>query len=148
MLFAGGLHRNGWLQLAEARSRSPHLMKRPKHDAPGPSTNRAHTVSHFAESVSLGSHKREVTVDIGIDGDEAHSSDEWRSTQPLLTDLDHVGLVPAFIVGDVHAAQLPDRYCTLSCPASILPFSPCYSYSRIAFKLDPYARTCICFVRP
>ena len=94
-------------------------MKRPKRDAPGHSSNRAHTVSHFAEGVSPGSHKRVVHVDIGLDGGEAHSSDEWRSTQPLLADLDNVGLVPAIIVGDVHAAQLPDRYCTLSCPASV-----------------------------
>ena len=133
--------------LSKAPSGSPHLMKRPKDDAPGHSSSRAHTVSHFAEGDSPGSHKKVVTVDIGLDGGEADISDEWRSTQPLLADLDTVGLVPAFIVGDVHAAQLPDRYCTLWCPASILPFSPCYSYSRIAFKLHSYARTCICFLR-
>lgn len=82
-------------------------MKRPKDATTGHSSKRAH-------GVPSGSHKEVVTVDIGVDGGEAHSSDEWRSTQPLLADLDDVGLVPAFTVGDVHAAQLPDRCSFLS----------------------------------
>ena len=37
-----------------------------------------------------------------------------RSTQPLPVDPDELGLVPAFVVGDVFAAELSDRYCILS----------------------------------
>ena len=83
-------------------------MKGSQHNAPGPS-------SYLAKDAVRDPHKKAVTVDIGLDQGKSHYSDEWRSTQPLLTDLDNVGLVPAFIVGDIHAAQLPDRYCTVSC---------------------------------
>lgn len=37
-----------------------------------------------------------------------------RSTEPLPIDPDEFGLVPAFVVGDVYAADLPDRYYTMS----------------------------------
>ena len=128
MIFAGGLHRNGWLQLAEARSRSPHLMKRPKRGAPGHSSNRARTRAHFEdvdpnpdfESVVMDSREKMVSLDIGLDGVRTHDLDERRSTQPLPTDPDKFGLVPAFTLGDVHVANLPDRYYSTSWSASIL----------------------------
>lgn len=37
-----------------------------------------------------------------------------RSTEPLPIDPDEFGLVPAFVVGDVYAADLPDRYHIMS----------------------------------
>ena len=92
-------------------------------------------------------HKKLLTVDIGLDQGKSHYSDEWRSTQPLLTDLGNVGLVPAFIVGDVHAAHLPDRYCRVL-PLSHRSALVTATAGFPVFKLDLCARTCTCFDRP
>lgn len=107
-------------------------MQRPKRDAPGRSSNRAYTVASFFKDVGpdpdpffapIGvtySPKKIVTLDIGLDGVRTHELDRWRSTEPLPTDPDKFGLVPAFTVGDVHVANLPDRYYSPSWSASIL----------------------------
>ena len=105
-------------------------MKRPKRGAPGHSSNRARAVAHFEDvdpnpdfeniGVVPDSREKVVTLDVGLDGVRTHDLDEWRSTQPLPTDPDKFGLVPAFTLGDVHVGNLPNRYYSTSWSASIL----------------------------
>ena len=134
------------MRLTEATSTSRQLMKRAKHLAPGSSSGRAPTGTHLAKDPVPDSVTKVLTVDIGLDGSGSDHTDEWRSTQSLPSHVDDVGLVPAFTVGDVHAAHLPDRYCNMSCPTIILSFSPCCNWSSIAFDLTHMQEAAVAYL--